>query len=190
MGRVSEFTDRVSLTERSGSYSLQICDLKLSDAGSYACHLAGLSGGHMTTIAKLKKSGGASQHSLPHSSRQSTGSRHSTHEFGHDFSQSVESVSSGRADSAPALEPLPSDVDCSLGRSLVLTTSWKGQCDKVQWFVNGMEVVEDDKIRVDTVGCTSTLSILNASPDDAGLYRITVRNDNGSDSSEVVATIH
>jgi hypothetical protein len=203
--RVSEFTDRVSLTERSGSYALQICDLKLSDSGSYACHLAGLSGGHtttqfsitreqiqghMNTIAKLKKSGGASQHSLPHSSRQSTGSRHSTHEFGHDFSQSVESVSSGRADSAPSLEPLPSDVDCSLGRSLVLTTSWKGQCDKVQWFVNGMEVVEDDKIRVDTVGCTSTLSILNASPDDAGLYRITVRNDNGSDSSEVVATIH
>merc|ERR1712178_534050 len=141
--------------------------------------------GHMNTIAKLKKSGGASQHSLPHSSRQSTGSRHSTHEFGHDFSQSVESVSSGRADSAPSLEPLPSDVDCSLGRSLVLTTSWK-----VQWFVNGMEVVEDDKIRVDTVGCTSTLSILNASPDDAGLYRITVCNENGSDSSEVVATIH
>merc|ERR1711912_89638 len=203
--RVSEFTDRVSLSERSGNYSLQIVNLKLSDAGSYACHLAGLSGGHtttqfsitreqiqghMNTIAKLKKSGGASQHSLPHSSRQSTGSRHSTHEFGHDFSQSVESVSSGRADSAPSLEPLPSDVDCSLGRSLVLTTSWKGQCDKVQWFVNGMEVVEDDKIRVDTVGCTSTLSILNASPDDAGLYRITVRNDNGSDSSEVVATIH
>jgi hypothetical protein len=106
-----------------------------------------------------------------------------------DISQSIESVSSAR-DSAPSLEPLPSDVDCSLGRSLVLTTSWKGNCDKVQWFVNGMEVVEDDKIRVDTVGCTSTLSILNASPDDAGLYRITVRNDNGSDSSEVVATIH
>jgi hypothetical protein len=206
--RVSDYTDRISLSERAGIYSLNIVDMQLKDAGSYACNLAGISGGfttsqfsitrdqiqaHMNTIAKLKRTdkSSAGGTSLP---RSVGSSRHSATEFGQQMEQgvSMESVmtsSSGR-DSAPQLEPLPSDVDCALGRALVLTTSWKGQAGKVQWFVNGMEAEEDDRVRIDTVGCTSTLSILNTLPDDAGLYRITVRNDNGSDSSEVVATIH
>jgi membrane carboxypeptidase/penicillin-binding protein PbpC len=89
----------------------------------------------------------------------------------------------------PAIEPLPSDVSISIGKTLTLMTSWSGATANVSWYVNGMEVEETDRIRVDNTGNSSTLSIMNATPDDAGLYRITVKNTNGSDTSETVATI-
>jgi membrane carboxypeptidase/penicillin-binding protein PbpC len=89
----------------------------------------------------------------------------------------------------PAIEPLPSDVSVSIGKTLTLMTSWSGATADVCWYVNGMEVEETDRIRVDNTGNSSNLSIMNATPDDAGLYRITVRNSNGSDTSETVATI-
>jgi len=70
-------------------------------------------------------------------------------------------------------------------------TSWSGSSSNSEatWYINGMSVDESDRIRIDTVGNSSTLSIMNATPDDAGLYRITVKNDLGSDTSETIATI-
>jgi titin len=212
--KITAYTDRVELSERSGIYTLTISDLKPRDAGSYACHFAGMRGDmtttqfsitkeqiqqHMSTISKLKARGGSVattpvERSLPQSARishaGSIGSHHSVQMEQVADNESYTASTRSNTDAAPVLEPLPSDVDCSLGRALCLTTSWKGQVSKVQWFANGLEVEEDDRIRIDTIGCTSTLSILNSVPDDAGLYRITVRNDHGSDTSEAVATIH
>jgi membrane carboxypeptidase/penicillin-binding protein PbpC len=212
--KVSSFTDRVTLSERSGIYTLTITDLKVRDAGSYACHFQGSRGEmtttqfnitaeqikqHMSTINKLKARGSSvattpHERSLPRSSRESVSSKGSNNIMQHIEQQldqeSVTLSTRSASDQSPVLEPLPSDVDCSLGRALSLTTSWKGSVNKVQWFVNGLEVEEDDRVRIDTIGCTSTLSILNSVPDDAGLYRITVRNEHGSDTSETVATIH
>merc|ERR1712226_709197 len=91
----------------------------------------------------------------------------------------------------PSVEPLPSDVSVSIGKTLTLMTSWSGSNSNSEatWYINGMSVDESDRIRIDTIGNSSTLSIMNATPDDAGLYRITVKNDLGSDTSETIATI-
>lgn len=209
--RVTDYTDRIALNERAGIYNLNICDLALRDSGSYACHIAGIGGGqsttqfnitrdqvqsYMNTIAKLKKNGPVTSCggvSLPHSSRQSRTSSEAEMMQQTTMRASMESVShsysSGAQETHPAVEPLPNDVDVTVGKALVLTTSWSGVVKNVQWYFNGMKVEEDDRVRLDICGATATLSILKAKPEDAGLYRVTVTNEHGSDTSEVIVTI-
>merc|ERR1711963_1154598 len=54
----------------------------------------------------------------------------------------------------PSVEPLPSDVSVSIGKTLTLMTSWSGSSSNSEatWYINGMSVDESDRIRIDTVG--------------------------------------
>jgi len=210
--RIGKYDDKFVMTEKAGIYTLEVTDFTPRDAGTYACHLTGVKGGQTTTqftfsreqaddhiksLSKLKaKYGGytpATRMSLPNSSRVSTyrddNASVRSNESGKLAQQQKDLMGSMAGLTVPVLEPLPSDVEVAMGRSLSLTTSWKGETSKVTWYVNGMEVEACDRIRIDTLGNTTTLSILTCVPDDAGMYRVTIQNNYGSDSSEAIATV-
>merc|ERR1711879_44665 len=211
--RIGKYDDKYVMSEKAGIYSLVISGLSAKDAGTYACHLTGIKGGQTTTqftfsreqaedhIKSMKqiksKNGGytpATRISLPHSSRVSTRAYSDTASVQSENSAKLEQQQQALMGSmagltVPVLEPLPGDVEVAMGRALSLTTSWKGETSNVTWYVNGMEVEECDRVRIDTLGNTTTLSILSCMPDDAGMYRVTIQNNYGSDSSEAIATV-
>merc|ERR1712157_48074 len=190
--KIRDSDPKMQSGSRMGNYYLEIFNLDKYDDGCYACHLVGSRGGQSTTQlvissadvnaylnnsikAQAKKAGSEAALSNKSSKYQSKTSLEPSTLAGSQMNLSV--------------EPLPSDVSVSIGKTLPLTTSWNGPGASVSWYINGMEISETDRIKIDNTSYSSTLSIRNATPDDAGLYRITVQNAGGTDTSEVIATI-
>merc|ERR1712157_285336 len=190
--KIRDSDPKMQSGSRMGNYYLEIFNLDKYDDGCYACHLVGSRGGQSTTQLVISSADVNAYLNNSLSSRHSeAGSEAALSNKSSKYHSKTSLEPSTLAGSQMNLsaEPLPSDVSVSIGKTLTLTTSWNGPGASVSWYINGMEISETDRIKIDNTSYSSTLSIRNATPDDAGLYRITVQNAGGTDTSEVIATI-